>query len=106
MLQLRRNALRSRFSVLTYGATVDAKRAGYKSETTYSCFIYRATVPGLACFTRSNKGRGARGEHDFDDLAYYAEHFNTVEPNHTFYPPAAKTRNHGLRELRATSSSA
>jgi uncharacterized protein YecE (DUF72 family) len=36
--------------------------------------------------------RGARGFRPSDELAYYAEHFDTVEVNVTFYrPPAAQT---------------
>ena len=37
--------------------------------------------------------KGRRGKEKFDDLAFYAEHFNTVEINSTFYRvPAPESR--------------
>ena len=43
--------------------------------------IRRARAPGTACSIRRHAG-GPRG---FDELSFFAEHFNTVELNSTFY---------------------
>ena len=53
----------------------------------------RGTWNGV--FYPPRSGRGAR----FDDLAYYAEHFDTVEINSTFYrlPPVTTTRSWARR---------
>ena len=56
-------------------------------------------------FKQGQKVPGSKAK--FDELAYYAEHFNTVEINNTFYrPPAAKTAQSWATRTPAGSSSA
>ena len=44
----------------------------------------RERASGTACFIR-RRGPSAHGTAGFDELRFYAEHFDTVEVNSTFY---------------------
>ena len=60
----------------------------------------KGTWKGIFYPHQSGTGRGS----EFDELAFYAEHFNTVEINSTFYrvptPEAAVAGPNGRRRLR------